>query len=103
MRERVPELAILKTIGFSGRDILLLVLAESVALLALGGLAGLALANAVVDVVLMSKGPHLPMAPISSAIWLRGLGLIALVGVIVGALPALRAMRLRVVDALAGW
>jgi putative ABC transport system permease protein len=103
VRERIPELAILKTIGFSGRDILLLVLAESVTLLALGGFAGLALADVVVDVVLMSKGPHLPMAPIALAIWLRGLGLMALVGLIVGVLPALRAMRLRVVDALAGW
>ena len=43
------------------------------------------------------------MAPIAWAIWLRGLGLMALVGLVVGVLPALRAMRLRVVDALAGW
>jgi putative ABC transport system permease protein len=103
VRERIPELAILKTIGFSGRDILLLVLAESVALLALGGIAGLALADAVVGVVHTLRGPHLPMAPIAWAIWLRGLGLMALVGLVVGLLPALRAMRLRVVDALAGW
>lgn len=103
VRERIPELAILKTIGFSGRDILLLVLAEAVLLLALGGIAGLALADAAVGIVHMLKGPHLPMAPIAWAIWLRGLGLMALVGIVVGALPALRAMRLRVVDALAGW
>jgi putative ABC transport system permease protein len=43
------------------------------------------------------------MAPIAWAIWVRGLGLMALVGLVVGVLPALRAMRLRVVDALAGW
>ena len=103
VRERIPELAILKTIGFSGRDILLLVLAESVLLLALGGIAGLALADGVVGIVHMLKGPHLPMAPIAWAIWLRGLGLMALVGLVVGVLPATRAMRLRVVDALAGW
>jgi putative ABC transport system permease protein len=103
VRERIPELAILKTIGFSGRNILLLVLAESVLLLALGGIAGLALADAVVGVVHMLKGPHLPMAPIAWAIWLRGLGIMVLVGLVVGLLPALRAMRLRVVDALAGW
>jgi putative ABC transport system permease protein len=103
VRERIPELAILKTIGFSGRNILLLVLAESVLLLALGGIAGLALADGVVGVVHTLRGPHLPMAPIAWAIWLRGLGLMALVGVVVGALPALRAMRIRVVDALAGW
>jgi putative ABC transport system permease protein len=102
VRERIPELAVLKTIGFSGRNILFLVLAESVLLLALGGVTGLALADATVGVVLSLKGPHLPMAPIAWAIWLRGLGLMALVGLVVGVLPALRAMRLRVVDALAG-
>jgi putative ABC transport system permease protein len=103
VRERIPELAVLKTIGFPGRKILLLVLAESVLLLALGGIAGLALADAVVGVVHTLKGPHLPMAPIDWAIWLRGLGLMALVGLIVGVIPALRAVRLRVVEALAGW
>ena len=44
VRERIPELAVLKTIGFSGRNILLLASAESILLLALGGIAGLALA-----------------------------------------------------------
>lgn len=48
------------------------------------------------------------MAPIDWAIWLRGLGLMALVGLIVGVMPALRAafawsMRLPGGDALAGW
>ena len=44
VRERIPELAILKTIGFSNRGVLALVLAESVLLLAVGGASGLALA-----------------------------------------------------------
>ena len=103
VRERIPELAVLKTIGFSGRNILLLVLAESVLLLALGGIAGLALADAVVAVVHELKGPHLPMAAVGWMIWLQGLGSMAVVGLVVGAPPAARAMRLRVVDALAGW
>jgi putative ABC transport system permease protein len=103
VRERIPELAVLKTIGFCGRDILLLVLAESVLLLALGGIAGLGLADAVVGVVHMLKGPNLPLATIAWPIWLRGLGSMALVGLIAGVLPAMRAMRLRVVDALAEW
>jgi putative ABC transport system permease protein len=101
--ERIPELAILKTIGFSGRNIILLVLAESILLLALGGIAGLALADAVVSAVHLWSGAHVPMAPIAWAIWLRGLALMALIGLAVGVLPALRAVRVRVVDALAGW
>ncbi len=45
VRERIPELAILKTIGFSNRSVLSLVLAESVLLLALGGAVGLAISE----------------------------------------------------------
>ncbi len=36
VRERIPELAVLKTIGFSNRSVLALVLAESVLLIAAG-------------------------------------------------------------------
>ena len=42
VRERIPELAVLKTIGFSNHSVLLLVLAESVLLIALGGAVGVA-------------------------------------------------------------
>jgi putative ABC transport system permease protein len=41
VRERTSEIAVLKTIGFSSRSVLAMVLAESVLLLVLGGLAGL--------------------------------------------------------------
>ena len=40
VRERIPELAVLKTIGFSNRSVLLLVLAESMLLIVLGGAVG---------------------------------------------------------------
>jgi len=102
VRERIPELAVLKTIGFSNRSVLLLVLAESVLLIVLGGAAGLLLAGIVVSVISSSIGSMLPMIPVGAEIWLRGLGLMVLIGLIVGALPARRGMRLRIVDALAG-
>jgi putative ABC transport system permease protein len=102
VRERIPELAILKTIGFSNRSVLALVLAESVLLLALGGAAGLALADLAVSVIRDRLGVQIPMMPVGLASWLQGLGLMALIGLLVGALPARRGMRLRIVDALAG-
>jgi putative ABC transport system permease protein len=102
VRERIPELAILKTIGFSNRSVLGLVLAESVLLLALGGAAGLALAEVAVSVIRERIGAQIPMMPVGLAIWLQGLGLMAVIGLLVGALPARRGMRLRIVDALAG-
>jgi putative ABC transport system permease protein len=102
VRERIPELAVLKTIGFSNHSVLALVLAESVLLIVLGGAIGLALAGVVVDAVRAAVGTGVPMTRVGGAIWLRGAGLMVLIGLIVGALPARRGMRLRIVDALAG-
>ncbi len=102
VRERIPELAVLKTIGFSNHSVLGLVLAESVLLILLGGAIGLVLAGVVVDAVRAAVGTAVPMTRVGAAIWLRGVGLMILIGLIVGALPARRGMRLRIVDALAG-
>jgi putative ABC transport system permease protein len=102
VRERVPELAVLKTIGFSNQSVLGLVLAESVLLLLLGGSIGVAVSGIVVNVVRARLGDQLPLAPLDSSIWLSGLALMVLIGLVVGALPAVRGMRLRIVDALSG-
>jgi putative ABC transport system permease protein len=102
VRERTSELAVLKTIGFSSRSVLAMVLAESVLLLVLGGVLGLALAMLVVGGVHAAMGGAIPMAPVDAGIWLRGLLLMIAAGLLVGALPAMRAMRLNIVDALAG-
>jgi len=102
VRERVPELAVLKTIGFSNQSVLALVLAESVLLLLLGGSIGVAVSGIVVDVVRAKLGDQLPLARLDSTTWLSGLGLMVFIGLVVGALPAVRGMRLRIVDALSG-
>lgn len=102
VRERIPELAVLKTIGFSSRSVLSLLLAESVLLILFGGAIGLLLAGVVVNAVRAAIGSAVPMLPVGSAIWLRGVGLMVLIGLVVGVLPARRGMRLRIVDALAG-
>lgn len=102
VRERIPELAVLKTLGFSNPSVLGLVLAEAVMLLVFGGLIGLAIAAAVVGGLRASLGSTLPMSPVGMSIWLRGIALMIVIGLLVGALPALRGMRLRIVDALAG-
>ena len=102
VRERTPELAILKTIGFSNRSVLALVLGESLLMIALGGVLGVALAGGVVNAVQAKLGATVPMLPVGVAIWLRGIVLMALIGLAIGALPARRGMRLRIVDALSG-
>lgn len=101
VRERTGEIAVLKTIGFSALGVLALVLAESVLLLLLGGVVGLALAGVIVPALGASSGGMLVLPPVAGATWLLGIVLAVAIGALVGALPATQAMRLRIVDALA--
>lgn len=102
VHERIPELAVLKTIGFTGRKVLGLVLGESVALVVFGGAIGLAVATVAVVGVRSAKVLPIPISSVNGEIWMHGLMLAATIGLVVGALPALRVMRLRIVDALSG-
>ena len=100
MRERVPEMAVLKTLGFSDGTVLGFVLAETVALCAIGGLIGLSLAT-VAGWFIAQSGIPIPLR-VEWRVWAAGLIAILLLSIAVGLLPALRAKRLKIVDALAG-
>ena len=102
VRERVPELAVLKTIGFSDRSVLGLVLAESVLLVVLGGTLGMVIAAAIVPMVSAASGGLVQLPGLLGQTWGMGLALMVGIGVLVGLLPAIRGMRLNIVDALAG-
>ncbi len=100
VRERTNELAVMKTIGFTDAGVLAMVLAESVMLLMLGGLIGLGLASVLIPIVSAGSGGMLNLPPVGASSWEVGVGLMALFGVVVGAVPAASAMRLNIVDAL---
>ena len=102
VRERIPELAVLKTIGFSNRSVLLLVLFEAVLLIVIGGAIGLGIAAVLMPAVSSASGGVVQLGTVATPTWLLGLGLMVAIGIVVGTLPALRAMRLNIVDALAG-
>jgi len=102
VRERTNELAVLKTIGFSSRKVLGMVLAESVMLLLLGGLVGLALVSIIGAALPAMSGGMINGAHVGAKSWGLGIALAVAIGFVVGAVPALRAMRLNIVDALAG-
>jgi putative ABC transport system permease protein len=102
VRERIPELAVLKTIGFTGRSMLGLVLTEAVLLLLIGGVIGMAIATVLVPVITKLSGGMIQLPPMGASNWIEGIVLMIAIGLIVGALPAMRGMRLRIVDALAG-
>ncbi len=101
VRERIPELAILKTLGFSDRAVLGLVVAEALLLILLGGLLGLALAAVAIGAV-KSVLAGIGVQGISLSVVMTGVVVMVVLGLCVGLPPALRAMRLRVVDALGG-
>lgn len=99
VRERIGELAVLKALGFSNRFVLLLVMMESLMVAFIGGGLGILLAK-----LFSLRGDptngilpyfYLPMWAIAA-----GVGTALLVGVAGGILPAISAMRLRVVDAI---
>ena len=102
VRERVPELAVLKTLGFKDGTVLVLVMVESMLLVTLGGLVGLGLAAVIMPGVAAASGGMIALPKVPTQTWLVGLGLMLAIGVVVGLLPALRAKRLKIVDALAG-
>lgn len=102
VRERTSEIAVLKTIGFSSVSVLLMVLTESVLLLVLGGMVGLGLATVVIPAISAGSGGMLNLPSVGGASWALGALLMVGIGLLIGAVPALRAMRLNIVDALAG-
>jgi len=97
VRERIPELAVLKTLGFGDGKVLGLVLAESLLLCVIAAVIGLALSFAALPVIKMG----LLGVELSPKALIPGAGAAVLLALIVGMPPALRAMRLNIVDALA--
>lgn len=99
VRERTEELGVLKAMGFTNQLVLVLVLAESCFIAALGGLGGLGLA-----LLLLSFGSPVPQMlpvlylPLRDVAW--GAVFVLALGLVAGALPAVQAMRLRIAEAL---
>jgi putative ABC transport system permease protein len=99
VRERVGEIAVLKTVGFGNRTVFGLVLAESVLITVIGGALGLFLAR----VAFAGRNPLKAFFPgfgVTTETILFGIGLAAVLGLISGAIPALQSARLSVVSAL---
>ena len=102
IRERVPELAILKTLGFSDVAVTLLVLGEALLLLVLGGAAGMAVAVSLMPMLNGATGGRFPPLFVAAETWLLAAALALALALLIGLPPALRVRRLRIVDALAG-
>src|SRR4029450_6444848 len=99
VRERTGEMGVLKTLGFSNRSMLVLVLAESVAICVIGGGLGL-----LVSWLFVQRGDPtggmLPIFVLPPRDVAGGALLLVLLGLAAGLLPALGAMQLKITDAL---
>jgi putative ABC transport system permease protein len=99
VRERTNELAILKTLGFTDRKILALILSESLFITVFGGGLGLAAAW-----LLVQRGDPtgglLPIFVLPAQDIAIGVLLMITMGLVAGLMPAIAAMRLRITDAL---
>lgn len=105
VRERTGEYGVLRAIGFLPRHIALWIVGESLAMGVLGGVFGLLLAWPLINLgfsrfIEENMGNFFPYFRLETANMLIGLGLAALLGGVASALPAWRASKLRVVDAV---
>jgi len=100
IRERIPELAVLKTYGFGGSTIAALVLAESALLCVTAALVGLGIAVAAFPTAFDSMG--IAPLPLERSTLVSGAGFGLLVALASAAAPLWQVRTMKLVDALAG-
>jgi putative ABC transport system permease protein len=98
IRERIPDFAILKTLGFSDDAVLTLVLGEALLLCVTASLFGLAAATVTFPVMKSVVG----VARLPPQVFLEGLSVAALLALVTGLPPALKVRRLAIIDSLSG-
>lgn len=99
VRERMSELGVLKAIGFTDRQVLMLVLAEALLIAVVGGGIGLTLGYLAVQGG-DPTGGALPVFIVPTPDLILGVIFVVLLGIVSGLLPALQALRLNPVEAL---
>ncbi|MDH3578415.1 MAG: ABC transporter permease [Gammaproteobacteria bacterium] len=101
VRERIAELAVLKTLGFGDGAVLGIVLSESILIMLMGGLLGLGLGWLIIQGLAQQMGAFLPGVFLSPKAIAGGVATMIGAGTLAGIFPALKAMRLSIIDALA--
>jgi putative ABC transport system permease protein len=99
-RERLGEYAVLKTMGYRARHLAGLIMGESLLLAAMGGLLGLILTFPMVHLFKTKLGQYFRVFPLTSTTLALGLAAALAVGVLAAILPAWRAARAGIAEAL---
>jgi putative ABC transport system permease protein len=102
IRERIPELAILKTLGFSNFAVTALVLGEAALLLLIGASLGMLGAVAIMPVLNGATGGRFPPLFVQAETFALAAAAALALALAVGLPPAVRVHRLRIVESLAG-
>jgi putative ABC transport system permease protein len=105
-RERVTEIAVMRTLGFGRGHILGFILSESVVMSLLGGVLGVLLAKYVFIPVLIAGGNKTAVSAwltnfrVSPQTLVMAFAISVGVGILAGFVPAIRSSRLKIVDGL---
>jgi putative ABC transport system permease protein len=100
VRERIPDLAVLKAVGFTDGSVLTLVLAESLLMCLIGGAVGMLLSLGAMSLLAKLPGNFLPLSA-TPGVWAFAASSVVGLGLLVGIVPALSARHLSIVEALA--
>jgi putative ABC transport system permease protein len=100
VRERAREIGVLKTLGFPSARVLRMVLGETLLLALIGGIPGLAIAALVITSLRQSLINFVPGMTLSPFIMLVGIGLMVVLALATGLMPAINAWRLKIADAM---
>ncbi len=102
VKERTTEIGIRRAIGATPRDILTMVMSESIVLTLIAGMSGITLAVAILQALENATHAEYPSAlfQISFGVAVGASLLLAVLGVFAGLAPALRAMNIKPVDAM---
>ncbi len=99
-RERLPEYAILKTMGFRPRHLAATILGESMLLALVGGLTGLALTFPAVHLFKTQLGQYFRIFPLTNLTLALGLTAALGVGLLAALIPAWQASQVGIAEAL---
>jgi putative ABC transport system permease protein len=102
VRERVSEIGVMKTLGFTHGSVTTLVLVEAIVITVAAGALGMFLASGMVAALKPMLAMMLPMFDLTRDSVVLAFALMVAFGLTAGALPAMRAKNLKVVEALRG-
>jgi putative ABC transport system permease protein len=105
VRERQQEIAVLKTLGFSSKLVMTLIMGEALLIGAMGGLVGILLSGAILKVLpnlpmigaVVAGFPNFGLSPQTTAI---GIAVALVLGLAAGFLPAMTGYRSRIAESL---